>query len=66
MLLFGVIWTLGVGIKKAVEYFKHYVMGHTSRSREDRGAEWDLKNCEGRHQEISEKNNFSMLPRDCS
>ena len=33
---------------------------------EDSGAEGDLMNCGGLIQEVSEKKNFSMLPRDNS
>ena len=59
--LFGVIWIWGVWVRKAVECFKHCLMGHASRSMEDSGAECDLINCGG--QEVLEKN-VSMLPRD--
>ena len=38
MFLFGEIWTLVFWVRKAVECFKHCLMGHTSRSMEDRGA----------------------------
>ena len=65
MCLLGEIWTLVLWVRKAVECFKHCLMGHTSRSMEDNGAENDL-NCGGMVQEISEEKNFSMLPRDRS
>ena len=47
-----------------MECFKHCLMGHTSRSLEDRIAKSDL-NCQRYTQEVSEKN-FNMLPRDRS
>ena len=48
-----------------MECFKRCLIGHTSRSMEDRGARSDL-NCQGLTQEIPEKKNFSMLARDHS
>ena len=65
MCLFLGIWTLIFWVWKATECFKHCLMGHSSRSMEDSGAESDLMNCEELAQEFSEKKNFSMLPRDC-
>ena len=47
-----------------MECFKHCLMGHPSRSMEDRGAK-SYVNYRGLTQEVSEEN-FSMLPRDCS
>lgn len=41
-------------------------MRHNSRSKEDLGVEYDLKNCGKISQEISKERNFSMLPRDHS
>ena len=41
-------------------------MGHTSRNMEVNDAEFDLMNCWGLPQEVSEEENFSMLPRDHS
>lgn len=46
-----------------MEFFKHYLMGHSSRNMEDSGVENDL-NCGGMAQEASKEKNFSMLPRD--
>ena len=51
--------TLG---KKAVSCFKHCLIGHTSRSMLDNGADNDLKCC-GLAQKVSEKN-FRMLLRN--
>ena len=59
MFLFGGIWTLVFWVRKAVGCFKHCLMGHTSRIIED-------VNCGGLTQEVSEKKNFSMLPRNHS
>ena len=42
--LFGEIGTLGLWVRKAVECFKHCLMGHTSRSMEYNGFDSDL-NC---------------------
>ena len=42
MLLFERIWTLGLWIRKAVDFFKCCLMGHPSRNMEDSGAEGDL------------------------
>ena len=61
MFLFGVIWTLGVRIRKALEYFKNCLMGHPSRSMEDSGAECELVNC---GDQVSEEKNVSMWHRD--
>ena len=63
IILFGGIWTLVLWVRKAVGWFKPYLMGRTSRSMEDSGAENDL-NC--RDQEVSEEKNVSMWPRNCS
>jgi hypothetical protein len=65
MFLFGGILTLGLWIRKTVECFKCYLMGHPSRNMEDSGAEGDL-NCGGLAQEVSEEKNFSLLPRNSS
>ena len=45
MLLFEGICTVGLWTRKAVECFKSCLMGHTSRSMEDRSAECDLMKC---------------------
>ena len=60
-LLFGGMWIWGLW--KAVECFKWGLIGRTSRSIEDSGAEGDL-NCGSLAQETSEENNFSycILP----
>ena len=64
MLLFegiGNIWgTLG---RKAVECFKHGLIGHTSRIMKDSDAESYL-NCEGLDQAVSPEKNISMWARD--
>ena len=44
MLLFEGIWNIGLWIRKVVECFKCCLMGHTGKSMEDSGAEWDLMN----------------------
>lgn len=41
-------------------------MGHNSRSKEDLGDEYDLKDYGKISQEISKERNFIMLPRDHS
>ena len=64
MFLSGVIRTLELWVKKAGECFKHYVMGHTSRSIENNTAECDLMNCGD--QEISEEKHINTWPRDWS
>ena len=64
MLLLRGIWTLRVWVRR-VECFKCFIMNHTSRSIEDRGAEGYL-NCGGLAQEISEDKNFYKLPKDHS
>jgi hypothetical protein len=51
MLLFGGMWTLGLWIRKAVEWFKCCLMGHTSRSMEDSSAKGNL-NCGGQIKRI--------------
>ena len=56
---------LGFGVRKVMEYFKHSLMGHTSKNMEDSGTEGDL-NCGRLAHEVSEEKNFSMLPKDCS
>ena len=61
ILLFGGVWTLGVWVSKAMQWFKHY-MGHSIKNIKDSGAKSDL-NCVGLGQEVSE--NFSTLPRNC-
>jgi hypothetical protein len=64
MLLFegiGNIWgTLG---RKAVECFKHGLIGHASRIMKDSRAESYL-NFEGLAQAVSQKKNISMWARD--
>jgi hypothetical protein len=42
MHLFGGMWILGLWVRKAVESFKWNLMGHSSRSMGDSGAESDL------------------------
>ena len=64
MLLFVTMLTLGVWVRKAVECFKHFLMGHNTGSMEDNGVDNDLVYVE-LAQEISE-NNFSILPRNSS
>lgn len=61
MLLFGGMWTLGLWIKKPVEFFKQGLMGHTSRSFEDNGDEGDL-NC-GPARDFSEEKSICMWGR---
>ena len=61
MLSFGRIWALGLWIRNAVGHFKWGLMGHPSRSIENHG-DGDLI-CGGLTQKISEKNNFSILPK---
>ena len=65
MLLFGGMWILGLWVRKAVECFEWSIMDHTGRNIKDSHAEDDL-NYQGLAQEATEKDNFSMLPRDCS
>ena len=43
--LFGVIWSLRVWIKKEIEHFMCSLMDYNSKSIEDSGAECDLMNC---------------------
>ena len=50
---------------KAVEYFKNCLMGHNSRSMENRDTK-NYLNCQEFSQDVSEEKNFSMLPRDHS
>ena len=64
MILFGIIWTVGLWICKAVEHFTSCLMGHMRRSMEDSGAKSDLMNSGVLTQEIIEENNFSMFPTD--
>ena len=64
MFSFRVIWTLVFQVRKAEECFKNCLVGHTSRSMEDNGANNDLK-CLELAQKVSEKN-FRMLPRNFS
>ena len=45
--------------------FKCDLMGHSRINMEDSSTEGDF-NCEGLAQEVSEEQNVSMLPRDCS
>ena len=59
MLSFGGIQTLVLWVRKAIECFKYFLMGHTSRNMEDNGVENNL-NCWGLAQKYS-KENFSML-----
>ena len=65
MLLFGRVWTLIPWVKKVVGCFRHCLMGHTSRNMKEKCSENDL-NYGGLTQEVSEKKNFNMLPRDHS
>ena len=44
-------------ITKAAEHFKRDLMGHTSRSKEDSGAENNV-DYDGSAQEVSEENNI--------
>ena len=46
MFLFGVMWALVLWVKKAIEYFKHCLMGHSSKTMEDSGA-MSYLNCQG-------------------
>ena len=46
MFLFGVMWALVLRVKKAIEYFKHCLMGHSIKNMEDSGAKSYL-NCQG-------------------
>ena len=64
MFLFGAIWTLVFWVRRALECFKHCLMGHTSRNMKDNEADNDLK-CQELTQEVSEEN-FCMLPRNSS
>ena len=57
--------TKGLWIRRAVECFKLYLIGHSSRSMEDSGPEGDL-NSGCLTQEVSERKNFSMMLRHCS
>ena len=45
--------------------FKYCLIVHPSSGMEDNGADRDL-NCQWVSQEVSEKNNFSMLPKNHS
>ncbi|KAL6053166.1 hypothetical protein STEG23_025342, partial [Scotinomys teguina] len=56
------IWTLILGVWKAVEFFKHCLRSHTGRSVEDSGAECDLMNCGD--QEVSEEKNVDVRAGD--
>lgn len=56
---------MGAWIRKAVECFKWGLLGHTSRTIEERGAEVDL-NYVSLDQDISEVKDFSMLSRNRS
>ena len=56
MFLVGEIGALVRLVRKAMECFKHVLMGHTSRSMDNSGAECDLINCEQLPQEVSEEN----------
>jgi hypothetical protein len=60
MLLFGGLW-----IRKAVGCFKWDSMGHTGRNIGNGGAE-RVWNCGCLAQEVSEEENVSMWPRNCS
>lgn len=42
--LLGAVCDLVLWVRKAVECFKHCLVGHISRSMEDNGAENDLNN----------------------
>ena len=59
MFLFEIVSTLGIWIRKAVKCFKCCVMGHSSRSMEDRGVKSYL-NCGDLAQEVSEEKNINM------
>ena len=59
--MFVEVWTF---VRKAVECFKHCLMGHTNRSMEDGGAK-NYLNCGVLAQEVLEES-FSMLLRDYS
>ena len=52
MLLVGMWKTLGLWTREAFGHFKQGLMGHTSRSMENRGVE-DHLNCGGSAQEVS-------------
>lgn len=61
ILLFRGMWTLGIWIRKAVEYFNWGLMSNPSRNMEDSDGEGDL-NSENLAQEISEeKTNILMI-----
>ena len=64
MFWFEGIWTLGLCIRKATEYFKWSLTGHISRILKDSSAEGYMS-CGGLTQEVSEEKNFSILRRDC-
>ena len=57
--MFGEIWTLILWVRKVVECFKNCLMGNTSRSMEDSGADNNLNHA-GLAKEVSEKKNFNM------
>ena len=59
------MWTLRLWIRKTVEHFKCFLLGHTSMSMEDSGTECVFKNCEELSQGVSE-DNINIWPRDCS
>lgn len=61
ILLFRRMWTLGIWIRKAVEYFKWGLTSNPSRNMEDSDGEGDL-NSENLAQEVSEeKTNILMI-----
>jgi hypothetical protein len=56
---------LGLWIRKAVEYLKQGLMGHTSKCMDDNGAKSNV-NYYGLAQEVPEGKNISNCPRDYS
>ena len=54
MIVFEGMWTLGLWMGKAMECFKHSLIGHTSRITENNGIAGNL-NCWGPAQEVSEE-----------
>ena len=55
MFLFEGIWIVALCIMKSIECFKHHLMGHTSKSILDNGADNDVK-CRELAQDGPEKN----------
>ena len=67
MCLFGEIWNFVLWIRKAVECFKHCLMGHTSRSIEGTGTKTYLNYGVGKSSlKRFQRKNFSMFPRNYS